>query len=45
MKDATKNCEKCEKPFVPKSNRAKYCAECAAREIKKADRLRKQKKA
>lgn len=40
----TRKCQSCGKDFVPGSNRAKYCPECAEREARKKDAARKRKK-
>lgn len=40
-----KTCKECGRPFIPKSNRAKYCHDCAerVRRQKKAATMRKQR--
>lgn len=38
---AIKCCEVCGKPFVPKSNRAAYCPDCARKVRRQKDRERK----
>lgn len=39
-KGRMRDCAECGKPFVPKSNRAKYCSECAERERRRKTRDR-----
>ena len=39
-----KRCATCKTSFQPKSNRQKYCPECAAASRRKSDRLRKRQK-
>ncbi len=41
---AIKRCEACGKSFVPKSNRATYCPDCAKRVRRNKDRERKRAK-
>lgn len=42
-KEDTRKCQSCGKAFVPGSNRAKYCPECAEREARKKHAARQQK--
>lgn len=37
------NCQRCGKGFIPGSNRAKYCPECAKRAEKENHRRRQRK--
>lgn len=39
----TRKCAQCGKPFVPASNRAKYCPECAERAAKQKHAQRQRK--
>ncbi len=39
-KGRIKNCSKCGKPFVPRSNRGKYCPDCADQERRRKTRDR-----
>ena len=42
-KEETRKCKSCGKAFVPGSNRAKYCPECAKWEARKKHSARQQK--
>lgn len=43
LEDDSRKCERCGKPFQPKSNHGKYCSECAEQMKREAARKRKRK--